>query len=167
MRTAETLDVSTTVWFSPSPRGMWAALSPFPRVRVNCRPLEGKLGLLADHCYIVSQRSDTDILYIESGPTNPVTPYGQNKAGTSPEMPGKDAAAVIMWKWFWRQATPAMRNCLTNAVLTWNQANIPYDPLAPNSNSFAGWITRECQSPARPSPFARAVGWLDLPLFQP
>jgi hypothetical protein len=54
MRTAETLDLSTTEWFSPNLRGTWAAVRPWPRLRVNCRPLEGPLGLVADHCYLVS-----------------------------------------------------------------------------------------------------------------
>jgi hypothetical protein len=56
-------------------------------------------------------------------------------------------------------AKPEALACMTEAVLNWNLANIEYNPLGPNSNSFVGWILHECSVRAWPDVHARTIGW--------
>jgi hypothetical protein len=48
---------------------------------------------------------------------------------------------------------------MKQAVRNWNDANIAYDPLGPNSNSFASWLLRDAGIGAWPPILSTPPGW--------
>jgi alpha-tubulin suppressor-like RCC1 family protein len=134
-----------------------------PYVRVDCRIVDGVAGYFGDHCYLVVRRSRTDLRYTESGPQNPTaeSPYGQNVADEHEDLAMPNPAWLASG--VRRTVTNQMLECLAEeaAIKNWNDANIQYNPFGPNSNTFISWIVNECNIPARPSPLARAIGWVE------
>jgi hypothetical protein len=145
-----------------NPQGQNAPQVAFlPTVTINCRPVVFPYGLLGDHCYIIARRSQTDTRYIESGPSEGEPSY--NKADEYTTIPPTNAAALITWRGSPKEVTLQILDCMRKeqAVANWNSADIVYNAFGPNSNTFVSWILHECNAPARPSPFARAVGWVE------
>ena len=167
------VQLAETVWPSINGLKMFGNAAPptWPSIRVNCRPLAGPLGFFADHCYLITRRSASDIRYVSSSATRiaaPGRPYGQNLSTDSVAMSVDDAQALFTHPWFATSTTIAALDCVTqNARIqpdgTWNLANLAYDPFDLNSNTFASWIVHKCNIPVRPSPFARRQGWTDDP----
>jgi hypothetical protein len=121
---------------------------------VKCRPFGGLIGILADHCYIVAKDSQCKTWYIESGPNN-----GQNEANASETLGKGNSEAWITWTGWTKTADCKVVECMKRSVNNWNDANIGYNPLGPNSNSFASWIMKECGTRGGPPFGASAPGW--------
>jgi RHS repeat-associated protein len=124
-------------------------------VTVKCRPVGGLIGILADHCYIVAKDSQCKTTYIESGPN----PGGQNQAGESGTLGSGNANAWITWTGSTKTVDCKVIQCMKRSVQNWNDANIKYNPLGPNSNSFTSWIMQECGARGGPPFGASAPGW--------
>jgi hypothetical protein len=106
----------------------------------------------------VNRVSETETRYIESGPENE-DGTGQNIARDTPTLHPSNANTLTTHFGEPRRVKPEVLSCMTQAVLNWNAANIQYNPLGPNSNSFASWILHECGAPALPNALARPLGW--------
>lgn len=126
-------------------------------VQVKCRPVGGLIGIVADHCYIAAKDSQCKTWYLESGP-DPQT--NQNKAweptGT---MSSGNASAWITWTGSTTTVDCKVVECMKRSVNNWNSANITYNPLGPNSNSYTSWLMKECGARGGPPFLASTPGW--------
>lgn len=127
-------------------------------VKIECRPVGGKWGWLADHCYVVATNSNCQTTIYESGPQNPPGGgYGQNIASPAKPRPAGGAGSTSSSRS--SGVDCGAIGCLDRSANNWNSANIAYDPLGPNSNSYASWLNRECNLGHIGPPPGRGVGW--------
>lgn len=125
-------------------------------VQVKCRPVGALIGIVADHCYIVAKDAQCKTWNIESGPNDRT---GQNEAGASETLGKGNREAWVTWTGWTRTADCKVVECMKRSVQNWNDAKIGYNPLGPNSNSFASWIMQECGARGGPPFGASAPGW--------
>lgn len=126
-------------------------------VQVKCRPVKDlPPGISADHCYVVARDSKCETWYFESGP-DPKT--NQNHASASTVLHKSNAETSLTTPGWPRKSDCKVVACMIQAVRNWNDANITYNFLGPNSNSFASWILRECGAKNGRPPGPRAPGW--------
>jgi RHS repeat-associated protein len=123
-------------------------------VQVKCRPVGGLIGIFADHCYIVAKDAQCKTWYIESGPNG-----NQNFAGEGNSPKGLDATSSTTWTGDTGTSDCKVVECLRRSIANWNSANVAYDPMGPNSNSFVSWILTECGMHFAPPPTGRTPGW--------
>ena len=139
-----------------------SATATAPSAQVICRRIFLPLGLFGDHCYIVVRQTNEPTTYIEvrrgSGDGGLNIPYYTTESDPANENVRLAHRGVP------RAVTPAMIQCMREGVTIWNAKQLVYvGTPGPNSNTFAGWLTRRCDVPATPLVSARNFGW-DYPV---
>jgi uncharacterized protein DUF4157 len=136
------------------------AASPY---HVCSRPLQGVLGLFANHAYVEAPPYRYAIIspLCGQGSDNPVTGTTAQKWDNSPDPCGKTRQCVPC------RPAPGVTDigrCLQSAFTTYNALSL-YRATGPNSNTFAGTLARTCCAGMVPQPAALGTvpGWNDPP----